>query len=282
MKSLGRLIVIWVGIAVVLSAAPAPVRVVSQTVGTDELLLALAKPGQIAAFSQLARDPQFSAVAGEARKYPMLEPNGDAESVLKFRPTLVLCADYSRPELVAQLRRAGVRVLMFDHYTTLEDVYANILHLGRELGTEARAKTLIAKCRERVSDLRQRLQGAKPVRVIEPSIYGLISGADTTFQDLCDHAGAINLAATLGHLRGHAPAPAEQMLIWPVDYVVLGGTDPAAALAPFKKLSPYEFMDAVKSGRSVLLKPYLLSCVSFYRIDGYEALARALHPEAFR
>lgn len=279
-KSISWSVVFWLGLVTSLTAAP--VRVVSQTVGTDEMLLALAKPGQVAALSELARDPEFSAVARQARNYPSLEPNGDAESVLKFHPTLVLCADYSRPELVAQLRQAGVKVLLFDRYTTLDDVYGNLLLLGRALGTEARARQLIAKCRRRVRDLERRLRGVKPVRVIAPSIYGLIPGAGTTFQDLCDHAGAINLAATLGHLRGNAPPPVEQMLDWPVDYVVLSGTDLSAALAPFKELSPYKYMNAVKAGRAVLLKPYLLASVSFYRIDGYEELARELHPEAFR
>jgi iron complex transport system substrate-binding protein len=268
-----------------LAAAPAPaaaVRIVSQTVGSDEMLLALARPEQIAALSELAGDPDFSAVSEQSRGYPELVPNGDAESVLKFQPTLVLCADYSRAELVAQLKRAGVRVLIFDHYVTLEDAYGNLRTLARELGAEARAEELIARCRERMNELHRRLQGARPVRVIAPSIYGLVPGADTTFQDLCDSAGAINLASSLGHLRGNAPPPSEQMLTWPVDCVVLGGTNLAEALSPFQHLSPYEFMGAVRAGRAVLLRPYLLSCVSFYRVDGYEELARALHPEAFR
>ena len=72
------------------------VRVVSQTVGTDELLLALAAPEQVAALSHLARDPAFSAVPGEARRYPQLQVNGDAESILRYAPTLVLFANYSR------------------------------------------------------------------------------------------------------------------------------------------------------------------------------------------
>ena len=277
----GRWIFLLLGSAAVLRADPAAVRVVSQTVGTDELLLALAAPAQIAALSELAQDPEFSAVASQAQGYPLLKPNGDAESVLKFRPTLVLCADYSRAELMAQLRRAGVRVLMFEHYMTLEDAYANLRGLGRELGAEARAESLIGACQQRTARLRRSLQGAKEVRVIAPSVYGPIPGADTTFQDLCDHAGAINLASSLGHLRGHALPPAEQMLTWPVDRMVLGGADREKALAPFRHLSPYEFMDAVKAGRAVLIRPCLLSCVSFHRVDGYEELARALHPEAF-
>jgi iron complex transport system substrate-binding protein len=261
--------------------APAAVRVVSQTVGTDELLLALARPEQIAALSHLARKPEFSAVAAEAAQYPQLEL-GDAETVLRFAPTLVLAADYSRPELVAQLRRAGVRVLVFERYKTLEDAYANLRLLARELDADAKAEEVIAACEARVADLRARLRDRRPVRVIAPSVFGVIPGDDTTFADLCAHAGAENLAATLGHLRGHAPAPSEQMITWPVDYVVVMGDDRESALAPFRGLVPYKLMPVVREGRAVLIAPHLMSCVSHLRINGYEQLARQLHPEAFR
>jgi iron complex transport system substrate-binding protein len=263
-------------------AGPPNVRVVSQTVGTDELLLALAAPEQVAALSHLARDPAFSAVPGEARLYPQLTVGGDAESILRYAPTLVLFANYSRAELVVQIRRAGVRVLIFDRYDTLDDAYANLRLLARELGVEARAERLITDCQARMADLAARLHGVKPVRIIAPSPYGMIPGAHSTFQDLCDHAAAENLAATLGHLVGHAVPPSEQMLTWPVDYVVVAGTDLESALAPFRTIPPYEYMPAVREGRAVLLRPHLLSCVSHYRIDGYEMLARALHPEAFK
>ena len=71
------------------------IRIVSQTVGTDELLLALAEPEQIAALSHLARDEVYSAVADQAKAYPQLI-SGDSETILKYRPTLVLGADFSR------------------------------------------------------------------------------------------------------------------------------------------------------------------------------------------
>src|SRR3954469_8586528 len=76
-------------------AAPAPAqRVVSQTVGTDELLLVLADPSQIAALSHLGDDPAFSVEAGKATAYPRLK-GPDAESVMRFRPDLVLAASYT-------------------------------------------------------------------------------------------------------------------------------------------------------------------------------------------
>lgn len=264
-------------------SARRPVRVVSQTVGTDELLLALAEPAQIAALSHLAGNAAFSATAREAAAYPHIVL-GDAETILRHAPTLVLCADYSRADLVKQLERAGVRVVKFSRYKTLADAYANLRLLARELGpeAEARAERIVADCEARVAALAARLKDRPKVKVIAPSTFGLVPGYETTFQDLCDHAGAENLCATLGQLRGHAPAPIERMLTWPVAVVVLGATDRETALAPLRKLPPYQFMTAVQQSRVALLAPPYLSCVSHHRVDGYEALARALHPEAFR
>ncbi|MCU0792858.1 MAG: ABC transporter substrate-binding protein [Opitutaceae bacterium] len=270
-----------VGYAAALRGADA-VRVVSQTVGSDELLLAVAAPGQIAALSHLARDPVFSGVAEEAAAHAQITL-GDAETILRHRPTLALFADYSRAELVEQVRRAGVAVMVFDRYKTLEDAHANLRRLAAALGPEAvaRAERIVAADAARLAALRERLAGVEPVRVIAPSAYGVIAGADTTFQDLCDRAAAENLAATRGGLRGHAAPPAEQLLTWPVERVVLAGDAPEAALAPYRRLPPYQFMPVVREGRAAVIPGWMLGCVSHLRVEAYERLARALHPEVF-
>ena len=261
----------------------APVRVVSQTVGSDELLLALAEPAQIAALSHLSRETAFSAVAREALAYPKLQL-GDAETVLQHHPTLMLAADYSRIELVAQVRRAGVKVLVFNRYATLEDAFANLRELAAELGGNApgRAEAIVADCTSRMTGLRERLRNVKLVRVIAPSTYGVIAGAQTTFDDICAHAGAVNLAATLGGIRGHEAAPNEKLLTWPVDRVVVDGADDNAALAPYLTLVPYQFLPAVRERRLARLESYMMSSVSHHRVEACEMLARALHPEVFR
>lgn len=259
-----------------------PLRVVSQTVGSDELLLAVAAPEQIAALSHIAGEKDYSAVADEALKYPHIA-RGDAETILKFRPDLVLVADYSRGELVAQLRRAGVELMVFDQYATMEDAYANLRRLAERLGGDApaRAEAVVADVERRLAELERRLEGAKPVKVIAPSTYGVIGGAETTFQDMCDHAAADNLANTLGGLVGHAPIPRERMLTWPVEVVVLPGENVETAVEPYLRLTPFQFMDAVKERRVALVESYMFSSVTHYRIDGYERLAKELHPERF-
>ncbi|MDF9826919.1 iron complex transport system substrate-binding protein [Ereboglobus sp. PH5-10] len=268
----------------VLADAPRPqARVVSQTVGNDELLHAVADPGQIACLSHLSRDSSFSAIAREAAAFPSLQKNATAETILSHEPTLVIFNDYSRVELVEQVRRAGVRVIVISKYYTLEDAFDNLRMIARELGprAEARAEAIIADGLRRVAALRETLKGAKPVRVIAPSTYGLIPGDQSTFQDLCDYARAENLASTLGRLHGHQAPPSEKMLTWPIDKVVLIGADKNAALAPYEKLPPYQYMSAIREGRVALLEPWQISCVSHLRIGAYERLARELHPARF-
>lgn len=262
-----------------LTAAAQEVRVVSQTVGTDEMLLALADPEQIAALSHLAHDAQFSAAATEAAAYPRIT-TGDSEAILRYRPTLVLFTDYSRAELVERVRKSGVQVIVFDRYATMEDVYANLRTLGRALGHESRAEAIIAASRVRMAALAVKLRGVKPVRVINASTYGLLSGAGTTFQDLCDHAGAENVASTVGGFTGIVPEPTERMLAWPIDLLVLDGDMTVdEALAPLRDLLPYKYIEAVKRNRAVIMPPALMASVTHHRIAGYELLARKLHPE---
>lgn len=276
-------LLIGVGACARQSQQPSAIRVVSQTVGSDELLLALARPEQIAALSRLAIESAYSAVAEQAKAYARLNREDSVESILKHHPTLVLFANYSRVELVTQVQRAGIPTLIFDRYSTLDDAYANLRRLASALGpdAQARARRIEADGRARVQALAARLANRPQVRVIAPSIYGPIPGAESSFQDLCDHAGADNLAASLGHLRGHAMPPEEQMLTWPIDRVVLASRDRNEALAELRELSPYRFMPAVQEGRAALLRPHQLGCISHRRVDGYEQLARELHPEAF-
>ncbi len=258
--------------------AARPQRVVSQSVGTDELLLALADPGQIAALSHISHAVEFSPVADEAKHFPALK-DSDAESVLRFRPDLVLAASYTRPETLALLKRAGVRLVVLDRFDTLEDVYASLRILGRELGQEGRAEGVIAQCRARVEALAARLKGVKPVRVLSAGLYPFTAGAGTTFQDLCDHAGALNVAAEAG-LKGHAPTPSEKLLVWNVDVLVAAGDD--TIRARLGELPCYRALPAFKAGRIVAIPGPLMSSVSHHRIATYEALARALHPERFQ
>ena len=275
-----RLLAILLFAGAALAWAAAPARVVSQTVGTDDLLMALAGPGQIAALSHLARDARYSPNAGPAASFPCLR-TGEAEDILRFRPDLVLAASYTQAETLVLLRRAKVPVLVLDRFDALDDLYRNAREIGRALGRSERAEQLIQGWRERVAALDKRLRGCKPVRVLAVGFYPFTAGAGTTFQDLCDHAGAVNVAAEAG-LVGHVPTPAEQALGWKIDALVAPDEPGVDLRAKLAQVAPYKFMAAFREGRLVALPGALMASTSQARLDAYELLAKALHPERFR
>lgn len=265
--------------ALLLAGTP-PRRVVSQALGTDELLLVLAEPSQIAALSHLAVDPKFSPVVKEASAYPRLK-DSDAESVLKHRPDLVLMASYTRAETRALLQRSGVKVLVLERFDSFEDLCANALKVGEALGRKDRAEQTVAGWRARAEALAARIKGVAPVRVIAPSTYGFLAGRDTTFDDVCRHAGALNVAAESG-LQGHAPTPSEAMLGWRIDALVISDDERGDIAGRLAELPPYKFLAATKARRFVRLHGPAMSSISQARLEAYEQLARALHPERFR
>lgn len=255
-----------------------PMRVVSQTVGTDELLVALAGPGQIAALSHLARDPDFAPDPRTNAKFPCLR-NGGAEDILRFRPDLVLAAAYTAPETLTILRRANVNLVVLDRFESLEDLFDSARRIGAALGRRERAEELIGQWKARVADLDRRLRGVRPVRVLSVGLYPFTAGLGTTFQDMCDHAGAVNVAAEHG-IRGHQPTPGEKVLTWNVDVLV---TDKGERMGErLKAMAPYKYLGALRRGNLVEIPGPLMSATSQARLDAYEWLARALHPEAFR
>jgi iron complex transport system substrate-binding protein len=265
------------GVAAV--AAP-PQRVVSQTVGTDEILLALADQEQIAALSHLSRHASFSSDATRATAYPKLK-SSDAESVIRFRPDLVLAASYTEPATLALLRHAGVKLIVVDRFDSLEDVYANIRAIGAALGHAGRAKALVRDTQQRVDELARKLQGVKPVRVLAVSTYPFTAGSNTTFQDLCDHAGAINVAAEAG-LVGHASTPDEKLLTWNPELLIASDNEGPQLETRLRQRPAYRHLPALEAGRLVLLPGPLLASVTHHRVAAFELLARKLHPERFQ
>lgn len=124
-------------------AAAAPQRVVSINLCADQLLVALAEPGQIAALSPLAADPALSAVAGRVGAIPRIRPG--AEAVLAQSPDLVLAGAWGGREAELVLRGRGVAVLRLPLAEDFAAIRAQIRQVGAALGQERRATAVLAE-----------------------------------------------------------------------------------------------------------------------------------------
>src|SRR3546814_14521687 len=108
MPRLVRLGVLANAMACSVAAAAPPRRSVSMSMGADQLLIELADRGQIAALTELSRDPVLAFHADRAQSYPVADSS--AEEVLMLRPDLVVSPPFQRKEALSLLRSEERRV----------------------------------------------------------------------------------------------------------------------------------------------------------------------------
>ena len=119
-----------------LSVASA-LKVASLNLCTDEYLLLLARPDEVASVTRLAQDPAESPLWREARAFPA--NRGSVESVIATRPTLLLTMGGSGRSSGHLARRMGVRTLDLPYATNIDGVAANMSRVALALGDVQRA-----------------------------------------------------------------------------------------------------------------------------------------------
>jgi iron complex transport system substrate-binding protein len=268
-----RTVVDGAGRSIRLAARPA--RIVSQTLGSDEILFALVPPERLVGLSTLSRDPKYSNVVAEASRHPA-PAIVSAEDVLRLRPDLVIVATYSRAEVVETLSATGAPVYRLANLDDLDGIMESIGRLGDAVGEPAAAARLVAGMRERLAAVEARRAGKPRLRVLSYS-GGFTAGRGTSFDDIVRRAGAINEAAARGIDKFPKLSP-EQVLAWNPDVLVAGarrGVD--AAVRRRLTTSPgVAATTAARRGQIVLLETRKLLAVSQYTVDAVETLAARL------
>lgn len=121
--------------ALLLGAAEAqasPGRVASLNLCTDELLLLLAAPDQIASVTHLSQQEAETPLWRQARRYP--RNDGSLLSVAEYRPDLVVTMGGGTRDRLGIAERLGMRTLDLVFAQSLGDVTENIRRLAAALG----------------------------------------------------------------------------------------------------------------------------------------------------
>jgi iron complex transport system substrate-binding protein len=202
------------------AAETAPTRVVSINLCTDQLLLMLAPPGQIAAVSHLARDPESSFMAMQAAAYPI--NHARLEELLALQPDLVLAGAYAEPQLLRSLKRLGIRVEQFPLTSTLTGIEADIRRLAELLGQTERGEGLIGEMQAELARIRTAPDREHWPKALFYQPRGYTSGSQTLQDEALRLAGWRNLAAEVG-IRGYAPIDLETLLLARPDRLFTSG-----------------------------------------------------------
>jgi iron complex transport system substrate-binding protein len=258
----------------VLTQVSSPQRIVSQTLATDEILLAICPHERIVALSALADDASYSNVAERGLDVRARCMQG-GEQIVQMRPDLVFVASYSRAELVSQRRASQAPVYRLASFDSLHDIESTIRAVGQAVGCDAAAAGLIESMHRDLTTIQQRLpKGRRPLRVLSYSPGGYTAGAGTLFDDEVRAVGAIDVGAEQG-LHGFVHVSAEQLARWKPDVIVDGA--PQSQLASHRASLMAEPVISRLGARVLVLENRHLMAASHYCTQGVRDLAEGLY-----
>ena len=202
------------------------------------------------------------------------------ERILALRPQLILISTASQLEsFTRQLNEQNISVYVTDP-RDLEGVFQSITNLGDLLDQEREASNLVVALRARTEAVERAVNSRTPVKLFfqlsaEP-LY--TAGRDAFVTDIIRRAGGESVTA--GVPGAWPKYSAESALAAHAETIILPtggsmGTANSSVAAPLR-LSP-----AYKAGKVYKINDDHLTRPGPRAVDGLEALARALHPEAF-
>lgn len=269
--------------------AAKPKAIISLSLGTDEMLLALTEDANIKALSgTISEDPKISNIAEEAKKFAKAASN--SENIISLKPDLVIANDWTGAELVKQLKDAGITVYSYKTASGIDDQMKVVAELARIIGESTNGQKVVNEMKRVIESVSEKLKALKEtdkVTVLSYNLYGSTNGKGTTFDDIVTRAGLINAAATAG-LDPYAQISKEKIIELNPDVILLPdityeiNTDPDKFAESIRKDPSLASVNAVKNGRVYLLPDKHMTSISQYMAYGVEDAAKAVYPELFK
>ena len=198
-------------------------RIVSLNGSTTEILFALGVGDNVVGCDASSTYPK-----GVKDKLPSIgyQYGLNVEGILSLNPTLIIGRDDVRPpQVVQQLRMAGVTVLLLKEPRAFEAAKQRLLTIGKAVGHEKKAEELAKALDTDIEKLEAKLASRKETSkqkalflYLRGTQTTLVLGTDTAPGAMFDIVGAENAA---GNIKGNKPMTAEAVIAAPVSYTHL-------------------------------------------------------------
>lgn len=263
-----------------------PQRILTYSLGHDEMLVALVPPERVAALGKFASNAAYSNVSNIAPEYPVFEKG--AENVLAAEPDLFIVSAFTDADIVDLVKEAGVTVVRPALESSAEGNVPNILLLGYVLGVEDRALELAAEIESRLALIAERVP--PPGDESRPAVISIsrwsdsisVAGGGTTGTGIIESAGGVNAAARDG-IEGFQKISSESIAAMNPDVIIIPqGGDGAAALRDDLLNDPVlAAVPAIANGEIHIVDAPRHITLSHWNVRGIESTAEILFPDLF-
>lgn len=251
-----------------------PQRIAVLDPGSAELLVALG------AGARLIGVPAGFATGAANKARVVVRATGqlNVDAVVGLEPDLIV-ATPSVDELdVARAGRESGAAVYVQPDTSILNIEQGAIDLGFLVGEAPRARQLVGRIERRVSAVEQRLADVQPVSVFVDTGFFITVAERSLLGDLVAKAKGESIG---GESPGPAPFPvADIARLNPRVY--LATSDSRVTLSALRRNPTIRNVKAIKSGRLEIVPVDLVTRPGPRIAEGLEAIARALHPNAFR
>ena len=267
-----------------------PQKIVSVTLPTDEILLALVSKDRLAGVTIFSEDAEVSNVASQVFDIPhKVTLNG--EVILAIQPDLLFVADWSQAASVKQLRDAGITVYQFKSPLTVREIEERIAKIATAVGEEEKARKLIEWMDARLAGVAARVAAIPPdarLSVMDYNTWGTSMGRGSSWDEIVRLAGLRNAVADLkADQWGSVPLSREKLLELDPDILMLPAWvygEPAGSEKFFRQIAgepALRGMRAIREGRVYRMTESTKTATSQYIVFAVEELARLAYPGLF-
>ena len=273
------------GLSGVVSIPAKPTRIITASIGHDEVVLALVPAERLVAVGAVSKDPTFSNMADLVLDKP--EVSRDPETIIVQSPDIVVTSPWYPVEGIDALRRAGILVIQTALDLDPQAQIDNILLIGYMLGEEERALAFADEVQGRYQAVLDATSDKSPrPSVISLTQYGdslWTAGSGTTQGSLIVAAGGVNAAAE-HDVEGNQTIGLEAVIAMAPDVIII--PQPAAYGAEEFRQSLFNEealseVPAIQNETVYIVESKHFTTLSYWNIRGAEDLARILWPEDF-
>lgn len=259
-------------------SVPVPVnRVISLAPNLTEIVFAIGAGNRLVGRTSYCDYPPEAKAIAEVGD--TLNPS--LERVIALQPQVVLISTASQLEVFTQqLRDQNIAVFVTDP-RDLEGVFRAIDQIGQIVGHQQQAEQLIQKLRNRTHAVEEAVKNKQPVRVFfQVSAEPLIApGRDAFVTDLMRRAGGLSVT---GNVSTAWPRYSNESALASKPEAIILSTGGSMGAANSTVTEALKQSPAVLSGRVYKINDDHLMRPGPRSVEGLEAIARALHPEAFK
>lgn len=251
-------------------------KIVSLSLIGDEILLELfhranKNYSNIIALSVLANDKRYSNIKIIPQNIKHFVYSKNIEQILDLKPTLVIAAWYNSPDVIHMLQSLKITIHIIKEIKTEDDIFFNILEIGRLINLDFYAKQLVDELKQKMSNIVDNSKTHKKIKVINFDFTSYLMGDGTTFDLATRILGIENMATSVLKLKGFKKVNIETFMYLNPDYLIVPVYDEIQDVHNFyiavKKFPTLKHMQCVKDKKIIFVPYRLFSSVSHYFID---------------